>query len=142
MVVGRGQRRFSARCGDPTSSVLHSCTGARARAGAALLCQSLDKIATASQDDRKAICQCFKDTARSFPVNQGNAQQLPQLCHVNVNVDIGPNVDCDREGRKLSHCTIGCFWGCLSPNRKPHKCSSGLRDRDNPQPATLPEFLD
>ncbi|KAL0290045.1 UNVERIFIED_CONTAM: hypothetical protein Sangu_2590700 [Sesamum angustifolium] len=99
MVVGRGTAEI--QCTDAVTQLL-PCEafllggGTTPSAGCCAAVQSLDKIATASQDDRKAICQCFKDTARSFPVNQGNAQQLPQLCHVNVNVDIGPNVDCDR----------------------------------------------
>lgn len=58
--------------------------------------QDLDKIAMASQPDRKAICECFKETAKSFPVNLEKAQKLPDLCKVNIKVTINPNVDCDR----------------------------------------------
>ncbi|XP_073148811.1 non-specific lipid-transfer protein-like [Henckelia pumila] len=58
--------------------------------------QSLDKIATESPVDRRAICRCFKDTARSFPVDLAKAQQLPKLCKVAERVAIDPNVDCNR----------------------------------------------
>ncbi|KAI3456493.1 hypothetical protein Pfo_013156, partial [Paulownia fortunei] len=58
--------------------------------------QSLDKIAAASVGDRKAICECFKETAKSFPINLGKAQQLPRLCHVTIGVTVDPNVNCDR----------------------------------------------
>ncbi|KAL6562273.1 hypothetical protein OROGR_003280 [Orobanche gracilis] len=57
--------------------------------------QSLGKIATASDGDRKAICQCFKEIASSLPVNLAKAQQLPSLCHVTIGVKIDPNVNCD-----------------------------------------------
>ncbi|KAL2495451.1 Non-specific lipid-transfer protein 8 [Forsythia ovata] len=71
--------------GDSTPSV-ECCTSA----------QALDKIAMASQPDRKAICECFKDTAKSFPVNLEKARKLPDLCKLNIKVVIDPNIDCDR----------------------------------------------
>ena len=57
---------------------------------------SLGQIATASKPDKKALCRCFKDAAKSAPINLGNAARLPQLCNVSVGVPIDPNVDCDR----------------------------------------------
>ncbi|KAL3627441.1 hypothetical protein CASFOL_028804 [Castilleja foliolosa] len=58
--------------------------------------QSLSKMATASDGDRKALCQCFKQIANSMPVNLAKAQQLPDLCHVSIGgVKIDPNVDCN-----------------------------------------------
>ncbi|KAL7130344.1 hypothetical protein ABFS83_13G127500 [Erythranthe nasuta] len=58
--------------------------------------QSLDQTATASAGDRRAICECFKDVAKSFPINLAKAQLLPELCHVTVGVKIDPDVDCTR----------------------------------------------
>ncbi|KZV23254.1 non-specific lipid-transfer protein-like [Dorcoceras hygrometricum] len=58
--------------------------------------QSLDKIATTSPPDRKAICRCFKDTLSSFPVNFAKVQLLLKLCKVAERVEVDPNVDCNR----------------------------------------------
>ncbi|PIN09306.1 hypothetical protein CDL12_18110 [Handroanthus impetiginosus] len=58
--------------------------------------QTLDRIAQASRDDKRAICECFKEVAKSFPVNFDKAKALPQLCHVTVDVAIDPNVNCTR----------------------------------------------
>ncbi|XP_075481326.1 non-specific lipid-transfer protein-like [Primulina tabacum] len=69
---------------------------ARPSAACCRAVRSLDKIATKSHADRKAICRCFKDTARSFPVNLAKAQQLLKLCKVAERVAIDPNVDCNR----------------------------------------------
>ncbi|KAK4439377.1 hypothetical protein Salat_0272600 [Sesamum alatum] len=98
LVVGRGTAEV--QCSDAVSQLL-PCEGfllggdTAPSAGCCVSVQSLANIAAASQSDRKALCQCFKDTAKTFPINLDNARQLPQLCHVNINVAIDPSVNCD-----------------------------------------------
>ncbi|XP_059639750.1 non-specific lipid-transfer protein 1-like [Cornus florida] len=58
--------------------------------------QGLDKIAEASIPERRALCECFKQTARSFPVNRDRVKQLPQLCKINISIAIDPSVDCKK----------------------------------------------
>ncbi|KAL8259309.1 hypothetical protein R6Q59_027262 [Mikania micrantha] len=57
--------------------------------------QYLVDAANASRDVLKATCQCLKNAIRSFPVNLTNAAQLTSLCHLNLNVPISPDVNCD-----------------------------------------------
>ncbi|XP_051125634.1 non-specific lipid-transfer protein-like [Andrographis paniculata] len=88
------------RCNDAVTQVIpcESFLLGQATAPTSVCCnavKNLDSVASASQPDRKAICECFKQTARSFPVNLPKAQQLPQLCQVNIPVGIDPSVDCN-----------------------------------------------
>ncbi|KAM7502591.1 hypothetical protein LguiB_001495 [Lonicera macranthoides] len=48
-----------------------------------------------TKDDRKALCQCFKETGPGLGVKEDRAKQLPQLCNINVPVPIDLNVNCD-----------------------------------------------
>ncbi|KAG9155584.1 hypothetical protein Leryth_021199 [Lithospermum erythrorhizon] len=58
--------------------------------------QGLDNQAKASVDDRKAICNCFKEAASSFPFDPSKLQLLSQVCQLSQDLPIDPNVDCNR----------------------------------------------
>ncbi|CAK9181700.1 unnamed protein product [Ilex paraguariensis] len=58
--------------------------------------QALDKLASASQADRQAICKCLKNAAQRLPILQDRAQQIPPLCQLTTNLKIDPNIDCTK----------------------------------------------
>ncbi|XP_047320201.1 non-specific lipid-transfer protein-like [Impatiens glandulifera] len=69
------------------SPSLQCCLGAKA----------LDKIASASQSDRKILCQCLKQTAQAdTTINYNNAKKLPKTCQLVTNIPIDPHVDCNK----------------------------------------------
>ncbi|KAK1317624.1 hypothetical protein QJS10_CPA05g00961 [Acorus calamus] len=55
--------------------------------------QSLEGMATTVQD-RRALCECLKQTGPSFGVDPEKARQLPPLCKLSLNIPISPDVDC------------------------------------------------
>ncbi|XP_052207889.1 non-specific lipid-transfer protein-like [Diospyros lotus] len=58
--------------------------------------QELDKIAASSPTEKKALCECLVQVARSFPINYQKANQLPKLCSLTTNFTIGPATDCSK----------------------------------------------
>ncbi|XP_052207890.1 non-specific lipid-transfer protein-like [Diospyros lotus] len=74
-VVGTGGETPAPKC----------CSGA----------QLLDKIAANSPADKKALCECLKQFAQTFPVNSYRASQLPILCHLTTNLTLSPDLDCN-----------------------------------------------
>lgn len=69
--------------GPPSSSC---CSGVR----------SLNSMA-ATQQDRRAACNCVKDAAKNYPnLKPDAASSLPSRCGVSVNIPISPSVDCNK----------------------------------------------
>ncbi|KAL0407225.1 UNVERIFIED_CONTAM: hypothetical protein Slati_4036400 [Sesamum latifolium] len=101
LVVGRATARAEAKCDDavaqllPCSAFLKSTAG-RPSAGCCGAVRSLDKLAKSSPESRKMLCECFRDTASSFPVNLVRAAKLPKLCNVTSSIRLDPNLHCDK----------------------------------------------
>ena len=74
---------FGAGSGGPSAEC---CSGA----------QELDKIAAGSPTEKKTLCQCLVELARSFPINYEKANQLPKLCSLTTHFTIGPATDCSK----------------------------------------------
>lgn len=49
-----------------------------------------------TKEDRKALCECFKQAGPVMGVKPEKAKQLPDLCGIQVPVPIDPNVDCSK----------------------------------------------
>ncbi|CAA7410333.1 unnamed protein product [Spirodela intermedia] len=102
MVVGMwGGRGWALSCGDAVSS-LAPCGGYLTGIGegnpSAQCCervQSLGRMA-ATGPERKAICECFKQTAPSFGVKPDRVTHMLTFCKLRLNLPISPNVDCSR----------------------------------------------
>ncbi|KAJ9566326.1 hypothetical protein OSB04_002292 [Centaurea solstitialis] len=59
--------------------------------------QSLSEIAKSTPGERTSVCQCLKQAAVVMGINVTNAQEIPQLCHLDLDVSlINPNVDCNK----------------------------------------------
>ncbi|PWA57110.1 putative non-specific lipid-transfer protein 3 [Artemisia annua] len=59
--------------------------------------QTLSQVAKATPENFKLVCQCLKQAALLMGINMGRAQQIPQLCHIDVAAGlIDPNVDCNK----------------------------------------------
>ncbi|KAF7833382.1 non-specific lipid-transfer protein A-like [Senna tora] len=56
-------------------------------------CEKLKQSSTPTQDDRRAACQCLKDTAAQFPIREDRAKALPQS-GVEVGVPISKDIKC------------------------------------------------
>ncbi|KAL2330614.1 hypothetical protein Fmac_018195 [Flemingia macrophylla] len=59
------------------------CGGVRSTLGAA-----------ASTADKQTVCNCLKDAANRFAINDNYAQALPSLCNVNVPYKISRSTNC------------------------------------------------
>ncbi len=55
--------------------------------------QNVVKKATTTEI-RRALCECFKESAKSLGVKPERAKLIPKSCGVTVPVPIGPNVNC------------------------------------------------
>nr|GFA72540.1 non-specific lipid-transfer protein 1-like [Tanacetum cinerariifolium] len=59
--------------------------------------QTLSQVANTTPENFKLVCQCLKQAALLLGINMGRAQQIPQLCHIDVDARlIDPNVDCNK----------------------------------------------
>nr|XP_043629890.1 non-specific lipid-transfer protein 1-like [Erigeron canadensis] len=59
--------------------------------------QSLIKIANTNPQERTMVCQCLKQAATIVGINVARAQQIPQLCHIDLATSpINLNVDCNK----------------------------------------------
>lgn len=59
--------------------------------------QSLSQIANTNPQDRTSICQSLKQAANVIGINVARAQQIPQLCQIDLASGlIDPNVDCNK----------------------------------------------
>ncbi|KAI3680476.1 hypothetical protein L6452_35247 [Arctium lappa] len=59
--------------------------------------QSLSEIAQTTPEERTSVCQCFKQVAALMGINMTKAQEIPQLCHIDLDAGlIDPNVDCKK----------------------------------------------
>lgn len=58
--------------------------------------KDLAEIANTSKTQRQSLCQCLKSVAQNFPINEEKSRALPNLCHVNLNIAITPNIDCTK----------------------------------------------
>ncbi|KAK4421377.1 hypothetical protein Salat_2088200 [Sesamum alatum] len=101
LVVGRATAGAEVTCDDavaqllPCSAFLKS-TAARPSAACCGAVRSLDKLAKSSPASRKMLCECFKETASSFPVNLVRAAKLPKLCRVTNSIRLDPSLHCNR----------------------------------------------
>ncbi|CAJ1810301.1 unnamed protein product [Sphenostylis stenocarpa] len=59
------------------------CAGVRSTLGAA-----------GTTSDKQTVCNCLKDAANNFGINDGYAQALPGLCKVNVPYKISRSTNC------------------------------------------------
>lgn len=57
--------------------------------------RELNRMAT-TVAERRALCQCFKQTGPSFGVKPERARHLLPACKLNLNIPISPNVNCNR----------------------------------------------
>ncbi|KAL0328743.1 UNVERIFIED_CONTAM: hypothetical protein Scaly_2306900 [Sesamum calycinum] len=100
LVVVRATASEEVKCYDavmqllPCGAFLKNTT-ARPRAACCGAVRSLDKLAKSSPESRKMLCECFKDTASSFPVNLVRAAKLPKLCNVTSSIRLDPNLHCN-----------------------------------------------
>ncbi|XP_011087046.1 non-specific lipid-transfer protein-like [Sesamum indicum] len=101
LVVGRATAGTEVKCDDavaqlqPCGAFLKS-TAARPNAAPPVAVRSLDKLAKSSPRSRKILCECFKETASSFPVNLVRAAKLPKLCNVTSSIRLDPNLHCNK----------------------------------------------
>ncbi|KAG1327184.1 non-specific lipid-transfer protein 1 [Cocos nucifera] len=77
-LVGSGKAEPSPQC----------CNSAR----------GLNRMAT-TVEERRALCQCFKQTGPSFGVKPDRARHLLPACKLDLNIPISPDVDCTRSVR-------------------------------------------
>lgn len=68
----------------PTPSA-YCCIGVQAVAKKAMTSEAL-----------KTLCVCFKNAANRLGVKDDRAEQLPNLCKINVPIPIKPDVDCNK----------------------------------------------
>ncbi|KAJ1377257.1 Plant lipid transfer protein/Par allergen [Sesbania bispinosa] len=61
------------------------CSGAKALASAA-----------STSEDKKAVCNCIKSTAKSVKINSQLAQALPGNCGINLPISVSPDADCSK----------------------------------------------
>ncbi|KAL5724182.1 hypothetical protein ACHQM5_007474 [Ranunculus cassubicifolius] len=54
------------------------------------------KQMTQDKESRQTVCQCFKDIAKTVPVNPEKAKMIPSLCNIDLTIPFDPNVDCKR----------------------------------------------
>nr|KYP49056.1 Non-specific lipid-transfer protein 3 [Cajanus cajan] len=66
--------------GSPTQNC---CSGVKSILGAA-----------GTTADKQTVCNCLKDAANRFPINDNNAQALPGLCGVSVPYKISRSTNC------------------------------------------------
>ncbi|PIN04813.1 hypothetical protein CDL12_22648 [Handroanthus impetiginosus] len=100
LVIGRASATAEILCDDAVSRLLPCGNFLKSIAPvpSAACCsavKSLDKIAVESPENRKVLCECFKDAANSFPINLVKARQLRKLCNA-TGVEIGPDINCNR----------------------------------------------
>lgn len=48
-----------------------------------------------STQNRRDLCQCFKQDVSVIGVNPDQLKQLPQLCNINLSFPLDPNIDCN-----------------------------------------------
>ncbi|CAL0306353.1 unnamed protein product [Lupinus luteus] len=48
-----------------------------------------------STQNRRDLCQCFKQAAAGIGLNPEKLKQLPQLCKISLSFPIDPSVDCN-----------------------------------------------
>ncbi|XP_078430862.1 non-specific lipid-transfer protein-like [Wolffia australiana] len=101
MVVMWGSMASAMSCGDALSS-MSPCGGylmGMASASLSSLCcdraRSLARSAS-SPAQRKAICECFKETAPSLGVKPDRVKAMLAFCKLPLNLPITPNIDCSR----------------------------------------------
>ncbi|XP_071713890.1 non-specific lipid-transfer protein 1-like [Rutidosis leptorrhynchoides] len=59
--------------------------------------QSLIQFANTSPQERTSACQCLKQAAGILGINVARVQQIPKLCHIDVDMSlIDPNIDCNK----------------------------------------------
>ncbi|KAI3716872.1 hypothetical protein L1987_68080 [Smallanthus sonchifolius] len=59
--------------------------------------QSLSQTANSSPVELTSVCQCLKQAIGVIGINMNRAQQIPQLCHIDLDTGlIDPNVDCNK----------------------------------------------
>ncbi|XP_024962145.1 non-specific lipid-transfer protein 1-like, partial [Cynara cardunculus var. scolymus] len=59
--------------------------------------QSLIEIAKTTPEERTSVCQCLKQAVVMMGINVTKAQEIPQLCHMDLDAGlIDPNVDCNK----------------------------------------------
>ncbi|KAL0321096.1 UNVERIFIED_CONTAM: hypothetical protein Sradi_5371100 [Sesamum radiatum] len=101
LVVGGATARAEVKCDDAISQLLPCSaflkrTAAKPSAACCGAVRSLDKLAKSSPESHKMLCECFKDTASSFPVNLVRAAKLPKLCNVTTSMRLDPNLHCNK----------------------------------------------
>ncbi|CAL0306613.1 unnamed protein product [Lupinus luteus] len=55
---------------------------------------SIVQRATSTQN-RRDLCQCFKQAASGIGINPDHLKQLPELCKIIISFPLDPNVDCN-----------------------------------------------
>ena len=60
-------------------------------------CDAVQSLNTdlVTRDDRKAVCECFKQVARAIGVIDDKARKIPQLCGLVLAVPIDSSTDCN-----------------------------------------------
>ncbi|CAL0306603.1 unnamed protein product [Lupinus luteus] len=48
-----------------------------------------------STQNRRDLCQCFKQAASGIGLNPDHLKQLPELCKITISFPLDPNVDCN-----------------------------------------------
>ncbi|KAK6917812.1 Bifunctional inhibitor/plant lipid transfer protein/seed storage helical domain [Dillenia turbinata] len=57
--------------------------------------QALNKKADTTET-RRSLCECFKQISPSVGVSPDRAALLPKLCQLNVDLNISPDVNCNK----------------------------------------------
>ncbi|KAG9455108.1 hypothetical protein H6P81_008012 [Aristolochia fimbriata] len=79
----------------PCGSFLLGSSGARPSPQCCQSALALQKK-TPTRAGLRDLCLCFKQTGPSFGVQPEKAKLLPQLCKLNLNMPISPDIDCNK----------------------------------------------
>ncbi|XP_019430990.1 PREDICTED: non-specific lipid-transfer protein 1-like [Lupinus angustifolius] len=52
-------------------------------------------VAATSTQNRRALCECFKQAAPLIGLNPNRSKQLPKLCNINLPFDLDSKIDCN-----------------------------------------------
>ncbi|KAK7374041.1 hypothetical protein VNO80_07465 [Phaseolus coccineus] len=96
-VLGAPMMVQAISCGDVTTD-LAPCLSYLINGGAAsdACCAGVRSIlgAAGTTSDKQTVCNCLKDAANNFGINENYAQALPGLCNVSVPYKISRSTNC------------------------------------------------
>ncbi|XP_044509849.1 non-specific lipid-transfer protein C, cotyledon-specific isoform-like [Mangifera indica] len=81
--------------GTKTAGCVPFVTG-KAKDPAPACCSGLKELleAVKSVDDKRVLCRCMKDAAKSLPINDELLSQLPGRCQIDVGFPISSKMNC------------------------------------------------